>query len=454
MKTGIVILARVQSSRLPGKVLQKIGSRTILEILLENIIPNNPHPVVLAIPDDAANDIVVQLVKEKNIPVEIFRGFNDSPSARMLAVAEKRGWEYVVRLTHDNPLVDPWILRQQIKHAEHDQLEYCYNSLMPQGTTGEVIRVDALKKILSKVAPGKGTEYLTYLLRQEGIRQDEFIPAISYQYKARLTVDYPMDLVLLRLINNSLASNYKLLDIINFLKRNRYLLELNRQPLISVVITNFNYAQYVVSAIASVVAQTEQDWELLIQDDCSTDHSLNKIMHYVGQLPDDLANKIKVFSSPKNMGLGAICNNALKRVRGKYYIRLDADDIFRTDALEVMRSILDADQDVQGVWSGYKRYDQTKETAIDVMPNSREYEYHPACCMLRTETVLATGYRERQEFYEGADFLKSFRQKYKIKNIQDDLWIRRLHDTQMTATVDEEKKKQIEQELKGEGVEL
>lgn len=452
MKTGIVIPARIQSARLPEKVLRRIGNKTILEILLENIVPNNPHSVVLAIPQDKDNDVLEQMVKEKNIPVEVSRGHDESPSARMLAVAEKYNWDYVVRLTHDNPLIDLWILRQQISHAEHHDLDYCYIDRMPIGTVGEVIKVSVLKKIIESVADKKNTEYLTYLLKQDWIKKNEFIPQISYQFNARLTVDYPEDLMLLRIINNSLARGYRLLDVINFLKKNRFLLELNKTPLISVVITNYNYAAYVVSAIASIVGQSEQDWELLIQDDCSTDNSLNKIMHYVGQLPEDLKQKVKVFSSPRNIGLGAICNQALKTIRGKYYLRLDADDLLRNDALSIMRTILDTDQEVQGVWAGYKLFDEEKKSVRDVMPNNPDYEYHPASCLLRTQTVLATGYREKLEFYEGAEFMSSFREKYKIKEIYDDLWMRKIHPKQMTATVSKEDQEKCEKKLKEDGI--
>lgn len=451
MRTGIIIPARVQSSRLPNKILRRVGNETILEILLRNIVPYNPHPVILAIPNDEENNIIVDIVKQKNIPVEIYRGHDDSPSRRMLAVAKEKRWDYVVRLTHDNPIIDTTILRQQIKHTENNGIDYCYIKKMPTGTSGEVIRVKTLEKIIDDLGDNKNCEYLTYLLQQSWVKQSEFIPSTSYQYNARLTIDYPEDLMLFKIIHNNLAKGYHLDLVINYLKMNGYLLNINKQPMISVVITNYNYSKYIIDAIASVALQTERDWECIIQDDCSTDNSLSKIMHYLGALNGDISKQFKVHSSHKNIGLGAICNDALNKVRGKYYIRLDADDILRNDALFVMRKRLDEEEQIQGVWSGFGEFGEEVE-AKKILPSSDNYEYHPACCMLRTETVKATGYREQYRFYEGADFLSKFRKAYDISIVHDDLWLRRIHPAQMTNKKNESELKEIADKLNEEGI--
>ena len=89
--------------------------------------------------------------------------------------------------------------------------------------------------------------------------------------------------------------------------------------LISVYITNYNYGKYLEQSIKSVLNQTTKDFELIIIDDGSTDNSLEIIKKF--------ENKPQIkFIKQKNKGLNVSNNIALKLSKGKYIIRLDADD--------------------------------------------------------------------------------------------------------------------------------
>ena len=58
-------------------------------------------------------------------------------------------------------------------------------------------------------------------------------------------------------------------------------LNLNSQPMFSIVITTFNRAQLLKRALKSLVSQTENDWEAVIVDDGSTDNTHKQILHYL-----------------------------------------------------------------------------------------------------------------------------------------------------------------------------
>lgn len=447
MSEGIVVTARVDSKRLPNKALKRIGKDSVILSLLKNVVQNNPLPVVVATPDDENNKVIERVIRDENVPVHFYSGENEEPGKRILAVAKKYGWEYVYYAPCDYPLLDQRIMHRQINFALKNKLDYCYINKMPLGTAGEVIKVSVLEQVLVE---SKNTEYFSYLLMREGINSCEYRPPVDYCYNARLAVDCYEDLQLLRIINNNLSSKHTLLTVIDFLKRNEYLLNFNYQPDISVLITNYNYSNYVVNAIASIAAQTEQNWECFIYDDCSTDNSLNKIVNYLSALNRTTSKKFIVRSMPKNVGLGSLCNLALHEVRGKFYIRLDADDLLRNDALQIMKSKLSLDHTVAGAWSGYRRFGAGKEQIIT--PDDAEYEWHPACCLLRTDTVLATGYRDKYDFYEGADFLDKYRDKYKIVKCQEPLWARRMHADQMTGPDTQQKRRRVATELSYEGI--
>ena len=100
-------------------------------------------------------------------------------------------------------------------------------------------------------------------------------------------------------------------------------------PLVTVYITNFNYGSYIKDAIESVLNQSFKDIELIIIDDGSSDNSKEIIESYM-QL-----NYVRVIFQ-KNKGLNITNNIAMRLARGKYLVRLDADDYFRKDAIQKM----------------------------------------------------------------------------------------------------------------------
>lgn len=99
------------------------------------------------------------------------------------------------------------------------------------------------------------------------------------------------------------------------------------KPLVSIVITSFNYAHYIGQTIESVLAQTYDNWELIISDDGSTDNSLEVI----GSFNDP---RIRVIASTTNEGGAAAYARAYALCQGKYFSSLDSDDYFAPDKIE------------------------------------------------------------------------------------------------------------------------
>lgn len=97
--------------------------------------------------------------------------------------------------------------------------------------------------------------------------------------------------------------------------------------LISVIVTNFNYGNYLGRCIRSLIDQSlaRSQYELIVVDDCSTDHSLEVIKSFSGY--------IRPVLNDKNLGLGASCNVGLKMSLGRFVVRVDADDYVHHDFL-------------------------------------------------------------------------------------------------------------------------
>ena len=125
----------------------------------------------------------------------------------------------------------------------------------------------------------------------------------------------------------------------------------NKHPLVTLYITNFNYADYLEIAITSVLNQSFEDYELIIIDDGSTDNSRDILEKYY-------SNENISLIYQKNKGLNKTNNIALKRSRGKYIMRLDADDYLVPDALEKMVDIMDANPEFALVFPDYYLIDE------------------------------------------------------------------------------------------------
>jgi glycosyltransferase involved in cell wall biosynthesis len=90
-------------------------------------------------------------------------------------------------------------------------------------------------------------------------------------------------------------------------------------PTISFIILSYNYRGYVVEALRSALAQSFQDFEIIVVDDCSTDDSVE----VVGSFTD---RRIQLLRNEKNMGGAFSYNRAVGAARGEFLVNLDADD--------------------------------------------------------------------------------------------------------------------------------
>jgi glycosyltransferase involved in cell wall biosynthesis len=109
------------------------------------------------------------------------------------------------------------------------------------------------------------------------------------------------------------------------------------RPLMSVVITNYNYAEYVGRAIESVQAQTYEHFEIIVVDDGSRDRSLAVIEGYAARDP-----RIVVVTKA-NGGMASSWNAAWPHVHGDVVCPLDADDTFHADKLQIVVDTLQAE---------------------------------------------------------------------------------------------------------------
>ena len=100
-------------------------------------------------------------------------------------------------------------------------------------------------------------------------------------------------------------------------------------PLVTIAIPIYNAEKYLRYAIQSCINQTYQNWELLLMCDGSTDTSIG-IMEEMAAYD----SRIRVIYDDVNKGLVYRLNQSIKLAKGKYYARMDADDIMAVNRIE------------------------------------------------------------------------------------------------------------------------
>jgi len=123
-------------------------------------------------------------------------------------------------------------------------------------------------------------------------------------------------------------------------------------PLVSVIIPNYNHACFVSDAIQSVLDQTYKNFEIIVVDDGSTDNSREVIAQF--------GDKVQCIHQ-KNAGLSAARNTGIKASKGSLIGVLDADDMYEPVFLETLVGELQTNPNADGVYCGYQFVDEKNE---------------------------------------------------------------------------------------------
>lgn len=116
-------------------------------------------------------------------------------------------------------------------------------------------------------------------------------------------------------------------------------------PMFSIIMTSYNYGEYIGAAIESVISQSFVDWELIIVDDCSSDNSWDVILKYTD-------SRIKAIRFESNQGAFYAYQKGFYESKGKFIASLDSDDMFAPSKLYDQFMILETNPDIDicGTW--------------------------------------------------------------------------------------------------------
>ena len=235
-----IIQARIGSTRLPGKVLMKLNEDTVLSLLLKQLKHSKfLTEIIIATTTNPEDDVIEKFAISNNI--KLFRGDSDNVLDRYYQCAKNFSLTHIVRITADNPLIDPEIIDQAIKKYSTFNYDYLTNSIdrtFPNGTEVEIFSLDALE-IAWKYAKKKSErEHVTsYFYNNPKKFKIHHFKQKKNQSKFRYTIDRKEDYALVvEILSRIKKRPIRTSDIIDLLTTNPQLLKLN-----SHIITNEGY---------------------------------------------------------------------------------------------------------------------------------------------------------------------------------------------------------------------
>ena len=198
---------------------------------------------------------------------------------------------------------------------------------------------------------------------------------------------------------------------------------------ISVIMGIYNCAATLEESLDCIVKQTYTNWEVIMCDDCSTDHTVQIAEQYVAQYPKQFV----LLRNKENKGLNYTLNKCLKVAEGDYIARMDGDDLCSVDRfekeIEALRknpgiAIVSTDMsffDENGVWGKTQsELFPTKESFLKGTPFC-----HAACMVRKGAYEKVKGYSISNRLLRVEDYhlwIKMYAKGFKGMNLQEPLY--------------------------------
>lgn len=206
------------------------------------------------------------------------------------------------------------------------------------------------------------------------------------------------------------------------------------RPLISVAMPVYNGERYLAEAIDSILAQTYNNFELIIIDDGSTDNSLQVLRGY-----EKRDARIRLVAR-ENRNLATTLNDIIDLARGKWIARMDQDDIALPQRFERQLQWLERTEgDIAGSW--IQRFGTSDKRIVKLCQSDEAIKMELLFCspfahpsvMIKTELVRLLQYDKAWEKAEDYDLWERAAEAgWKMTNVPEVLLLYRVHIAQIS----------------------
>jgi spore coat polysaccharide biosynthesis protein SpsF len=202
----VIVQARMGSSRLPGKVMKRLGDKTILAHCLDRCktIPAITD-IVCATVDTPDCDPIAR--EAERLGYSVYRGDERNVLSRYVGAARAAQADIVLRVTSDCPFIDPGVCGAVVKALQANSADFATNNAppsFPHGLDVEVVTAQVLEASMLKELSQQDREHV-----MPAIRRDRALKKVNLALKApaglealRWTIDTPEDLALFETLVN------------------------------------------------------------------------------------------------------------------------------------------------------------------------------------------------------------------------------------------------------------
>ncbi len=229
---GCIIQARMGSTRLPGKVMEKVDDANIvLDYVINQVkFSKRIEKVIVATTVLPEDDVICKHLDLQKICY--FRGSSEDVLDRYYQCAKKFSLNNIVRITADNPLIDPNVIDLIVDEYEKNKCDYASNTLhrtFPYGTEVEVFSFESLEKTWKNAKKHSEREHVTPFI----YNPKNMFSVVNIEYQEnfsyiRYTVDRIEDLKLVKKIIENISTRPILIqDIIELYKNKSKIFKIN-----------------------------------------------------------------------------------------------------------------------------------------------------------------------------------------------------------------------------------
>jgi spore coat polysaccharide biosynthesis protein SpsF len=194
---AVVVFARLDSFRLPGKALLPIAGKLLIDRVIGRSLktPGSPS-VVVATSDRTTDDPIANHLESQGVAV--FRGAAQDVAGRALACAEAYDLERFVRISGDSPFIAPDLIAACLTRSREggaDLVTNVFPRSYPVGVSVEAITTAAMRRIVEEIEDPKDREHVTrYAYRESGrFLIENLAPSDRHYAGVSLAVDTPRD---------------------------------------------------------------------------------------------------------------------------------------------------------------------------------------------------------------------------------------------------------------------
>lgn len=419
--TAIIICSRVKSSRLPQKVFKMINGVQMIEHLLKRVTVTG-IPTVLAIPNGERQ----YYNHLSHYPITIVEGDALSPLHRICDyLKQHRGIKYVVRVTHDDPIIDAQTVSELLAEVKKADAGY---GCTPDIIEGAGVEIMHRENLLEASKRKENTEFISYFVKGSNMPKPTTIkmqPRHTIQRPYRLTIDFPEDADLLEIVFRSLGNDCTVDEICKYLDLNQHLLNINKLPLLTVYTCVHNAEETIYTTMQSVL-NTDINMEYIIVDDKSTDKSIMEMTKFCHD------KRVKYIFNDKNLGLASSSNRAIDKARGKYITRVDADDLLMADNFKVgfFEAVNLLNRKAEIVYPAYYSYYEESGEYTYTKP---DLKHHAGCAIMTLKMINELRFKDGIRHWDGLDLYHRIL-KDGVSYYSKPTWFYRVHKDSMSNT--------------------